>query len=77
MTKRQTIKKQNRFEMYPDCKGEWRFRFVFANGEKAGDGYKRPSECRKQLDRFLALAPSAPIVNLKTGVVFYEGVRDN
>ena len=43
----------DQFEIYKDSRGEWRWRYVAANGNKmanGGEGYKNKADCEHGID---------------------------
>ena len=44
----------DRYEIYQDKRGEWRWRFVAANGNNmanGGEGYKNKSDCENGIEK--------------------------
>ena len=61
MNQRTPAPRKNRFEVFPDKAGGWRFRLVAKNGEivAASESYTSPSNTRRAIHRLQAIAPTA------------------
>ena len=57
-------KKNPKFEMYTDKKGEFRFRLKARNGEiiAASEGYVKKDSCKNGIESVKKNAPEAPVV---------------
>jgi len=54
-----------KFQIYPDKKGEYRWRLLAHNGKiiaDSGEGYKRKAACVKGVKLIQLLGPSAALV---------------
>lgn len=58
------VKKNPKFEIYKDKKGEFRFRLKAGNGQiiATGEGYKELSACKKGITSIKKNAPLADII---------------